>query len=79
MEGGDAFGHILALLGSGSRPSADRWFRRHRPITWPAPWYAPQTTNVQPAPCQRPPRTIVSMMFRAIRDRPLFPPSGMYR
>ena len=37
----------------------------------PRAWTAPQRTNVQAAPCQRPERTIVRKMFRYVLNLPL--------
>ena len=54
--------------------------RHQRSATSAVPWIAPQATNVQPAPCQRPPISIVSIRFRYVASRPpRLPPSGMYR
>jgi hypothetical protein len=54
--------------------------RHQRSTTSAVPWIPPQTTKVHPAPCQRPPMSIVSMRLRYVRSvPPRFPPSGMYR
>src|SRR5690554_4108308 len=45
-----------------------------------APCRPPQTTKVQDAPCQRPPRSIVIIRFRYVRTLPRrLPPREMYR
>ena len=59
-------------------PRRTRLERRRCPKLCPAPCSAPHTTNVQAAPCQRPPSTMVIMMLRTVRAwPPSFPPSGM--
>ncbi len=64
---------------SGAVDASPRAARR-RSRASPAPWMAPQTTNVQAAPCHSPPKTIVSSRLRWVRrDGPELPPNGMYR
>ena len=44
----------------------------------PIPCIAPHNTKVQPAPCQRPPRTKITNKFRYVRHSPLrLPPRGI--
>ena len=51
------------LLEDAARPEAVA--RRHARCSAKAPpWSPPQTTNVQAAPCQRPPRSMVSIRLR---------------
>src|ERR1700719_3861532 len=50
----------------------------YRVATNSRPWYAPQTTNVQLAPCQSPPSSIVIIRLRQVLHSPFrFPPRGM--
>ena len=44
------------------------------------PWYAPQRTKVQEAPCHKPETKNTIQRFKSKRDfETLFPPSGMYK
>src|SRR5438874_8740890 len=54
--------------------------RKKRSIDMAAPWIAPNITNVQFAPCQRPPRSMVVRRLRPVfHSLPVLPPNGIYK